>query len=222
MSGQSAGQQLSSVVDRRTTARGELVLRRDGKHFEIISNGVFLTDTRAGESERQLVRIPLSARTRPARVLLAGLGVGFSLQEALVHPLATDIMVVEVEAAVIDWQRSHLGEFSGHALDDPRVQVVCADLLDWLGQDGSRYDIVCVDIDNGPQWTVSDRNSSLYTAQGLSRLGGRLAAGGTVSVWSAADDEAFFARLAAAFGSPRRHLVPVQRGDPDVIYLAGA
>lgn len=178
-------------------------------------------DTRAGESERLLARAPLRDRTRPSRVLIGGLGAGLSVQEALRHPPAADITVVEFEPAVIDWQRRHLASFSGHALDDPRVRVVCADLLDWLAGGDDRYDVICVDIDNGPQWTVTDRNATLYTASGLALLASRLAPAGTVAVWSAAEDEPFARRLEMAFGNLRRFLVTVERGEPDVVYLAG-
>lgn len=210
------------MVERRTTPRGELVLRRAGEHFEIISNGVFLMDTRVGSSEELLVRAGLGSRSGPTRVLIGGLGVGFSLREALRHPQVVEITVVEVEPAVIDWQHRYLAGFSGNALDDPRVRVVCADLLDWLGDSDDAFDVVCVDIDNGPQWTVTARNASLYSFDGLRMLSSRLADGGTVTVWSACADEAFFDRLAWVFGNPRRHLVPVERGEPDVVYVAGA
>lgn len=180
-------------------------------------------DTRSGASERLLVRAAVGAPAGPSRVLIGGLGAGFSVQEALRHPAVSDVTVVEVEPAVIEWQRRYLAPFSGQALDDPRVRVLCADLLDWLAADGgAAYDVICVDVDNGPQWTVTDRNATLYTARGLGLLASRLAPGGTVAVWSAAEDEAFFQRLGAAFGNPRRLLVPVDRGEPDVVYLAGA
>ncbi|MBA2554274.1 MAG: spermidine synthase [Geodermatophilaceae bacterium] len=178
-------------------------------------------DTRAGSSERLLVSAALDSRALPAHVLIGGLGVGFSLAEALVHPLTLDVTVVEVEPAVIDWQRTHLAAFSGHALDDPRVRVVCADLLDWLDVKDGRYDVICVDIDNGPQWTVTDRNAGLYCDTGLARVKKRLAVDGTVAVWSAADDDAFYRRLDAVFGNARCHFLPVRRGEPDVVFVAG-
>ena len=111
----------SVTVERLTTPRGELVLRRDGEHHEIVSNGVFLMDTRDGRSERELVRAAVPGPG--ARVLIGGLGVGFSLAEALALGAAA-VTVVEIEPAVVRWNRTHLG---GH-LDDPRVTVVVEDL----------------------------------------------------------------------------------------------
>ena len=87
------------VVDRRRTPRGELVLRRAGPHFEVIADGTFLMDTRDGRSERALVREALRGVER-GRLLLGGLGVGFSLDEALSLPSLHEVVVVEIEPAV--------------------------------------------------------------------------------------------------------------------------
>lgn len=187
----------------------------------MISNGVFLMDTRSGASERLLAEAALAGRTRPCRVLVGGLGVGFTLAAALAHPACTAVTVVEVEAAVIRWQRRHLGRLVGDPLEDPRSRTVCADLVGWLATDHSTYDVLCLDIDNGPGWTVTEANAGLYTEAGLDLLAGRLAPRGTVAVWSAAADPPFAARLARRFGRLREHHVPVPRGEPDVVYLAG-
>ena len=88
---------------------GELVLRRAGADFEIIANGVFLMDTRNGESERLMVAAAADRmRGRRARCSSAGLGVGFSLRAALDHPRVGEVVVVERERAVIDWNRGPL------------------------------------------------------------------------------------------------------------------
>lgn len=217
------------VVERTATGSGELVLRRAGRHFEIISNGVFLMDTRGGESERLLVRAPLDRCAAPADVLIGGLGVGFSLAEAVAHPRLRSVDVVECEAAVIGWHAGHLAPFSAGAAGDPRVRLVNADLIAWLGGDGDgrppprdAYDVVCLDIDNGPDWTVTAANAELYGPRGLELVGRRLRPGGLLAVWSAAEAPAFEARLRARFAAVRVHRVPVRRGEPDVVYLASA
>lgn len=203
------------------TERGELVLCRSGAHFEIISNGVFLMDTRAGESERLLARAALDGRDGQCRVLIGGLGVGFTVAEALRHPACGTVTVVEIEPAILTWQQRHLAALAGHPLSDPRVRVVQADLIDWLAGDTDRYDVICVDIDNGPQWTVTESNSTLYGARGLELIAGRLAEEGTVAVWSAAADPGFAVALSDRFGNLRTLRLPVARGEPDVVYLAG-
>jgi spermidine synthase len=211
----------TETIDRRTTPRGELALRRDGERYEIISNGVFLMDTSDGRSERLLVRAALDA-TPAARLLIGGLGVGFSLAEAVAEPRLREITVVEREPAVVEWQAEHLGRFSGYAVRDPRVRIVVADLVRWLRSTADRYDAVCLDIDNGPEWTVTDDNAALYTVDGIAAARGVLAPGGVLAVWSAAAAPPYEARLRNAFGRVETLPVTVGRGEPDVVYVASS
>lgn len=209
------------TVDRVATPRGELALRRTDGHYEIVSNGTFLMDTRDGRSERLLVDAALDrvAAARP-RVLIGGLGVGFSLAAAVVSGRVAEITVVEVEPAVIAWQRGPLGGYSGRAADDPRVTLVCTDLLGWIAAPGPAYDVMCLDVDNGPDWTVVEQNAGLYTTSGLDAARGRLAPGGVLAVWSAAAAPEFAERLRARFAEVTEREVPVPRGEPDRVYLA--
>ncbi len=207
------------VVERRRTEQGELVLRRAGAHFEVIANGTFLMDTRDGRSERALVREALPDRGG-LRVLLGGLGVGFSLDETLRHPGVAEVVVCEVEAAVVEWARSHLRGVCEHGVDDPRVRLVVADLRDALATLAGPFDAICVDIDNGPGWLVHPENAAIYADAGLDRLGGLLAPGGRLGVWSAAADEPFAARLRSRFGTVRAVAIAVPRGPDDVVYVA--
>lgn len=200
---------------------GELVLRRAGDDYEVISNGMFLMDTRNGESERLLVRAALDhlPGQGPVRVLIGGLGVGFSLAEALRSPRVT-ATVVELEPAVIGWHATHLASFSEGALDDPRVTVEHADLPAFLRRTPERYDAIGLDIDNGPDWTVTAGNAELYGSAGLDLLAGRLTRGGVLAVWSAGAAPAFESRLRTRFTGVEVCEVPVPRGEPDIVYLA--
>lgn len=204
---------VSVTVERLQTPRGELVLRRDGEHHEIVSNGMFLMDTRNGESERALVRA--AVRGPGARVLIGGLGVGFSLAEALALDAAA-VTVAEIEPAVVRWNREHLG--TAAALDDPRVSLVVADLAAVLGAGTDTYDAICLDVDNGPEWTVTVDNAALYGDPGLSAVDRRLAPGGTLAVWSAGRAPAFEARLRARYPDVRTIEIPVPRGEPDIVW----
>jgi spermidine synthase len=211
------------VYERSAGENGELVLRGDGRHFEIISNGVFLMDTRAGESERLLVRAALERVARPADVLIGGLGVGFSLAEALAPPPARTVTVIEREPAVIAWHTTHLRPCTGGAVGgDPRVRVERADLLAWLRATDATYDVVCLDIDNGPEWTVTEGNAALYGPAGLELVTARLRPGGVLAVWSAAAAPAFETSLRERFTEVAVRPVRVARGEPDVVYLASA
>nr|WP_242677366.1 spermidine synthase [Streptomonospora litoralis] len=216
-------------------AGGELVLRRVGEHFEIISNGVFLMDTRDGASEREMVRACLAA-VREARggaaglrVLIGGLGVGFSAREALDDAGVERVRVVELEPSVVEWHRGPLGAVAGEPLSDPRCEVVCADLVTWLADaaedalaEGPWADVICLDTDNGPDWTVIERNGRLYERAALARLRRLLRPGGAVAFWSAMRAPGFAALLEEEFGAVEALEVPARAGEPDVVYLARA
>jgi spermidine synthase len=207
------------TLDRRHTPRGELVLRQRGEHFEVIADGTFLMDTRDGRSERALVREAV-AGIAGARVLIAGLGVGFSLDEALAADAVSEVVVVEVEPAVVEWARTHLRKLNRHSVDDPRVTLVLADLLDAIDALEDGFDAICLDVDNGPGWLVHPANAALYDDAGVERLASLLRPGGRLSVWAASRDDAFEARLRNGFGDVRVVSIPVPRGEPDVIYVA--
>lgn len=214
------------TVERRDGPHGEVVLRRRGARFEIIENGCFLMDTSDGRSERLLVDAALRALGEDAgdglSVLIGGLGVGFSLARAAAEPRWGHITVVEREPAVVEWHRaSHLSPFSAGALDDPRVSVVEDDLLAHLRDGGDRHHALCLDIDNGPDWTVTDSNGSLYSPAGLARCLARLTEGGVLAVWSARPSARFEQALRhAGFIRVRSLSTPVGRGVPDVVHLA--
>ncbi|MCE7082749.1 spermidine synthase [Streptomyces sp. ST2-7A] len=229
------------VLDRRVGALGEIVLRRHGELLQVIANGCFLMDTSDGRSERLLVRaardLLVGRRGEGARpgappgtppaeaapaLLIGGLGVGFSLDEAAADPLWGSITVVEREAAVLEWHRDGpLGRFTERARADRRTSLVHADLMAHLRAPGAPWDAMCLDIDNGPDWTVSPDNSRLYSPRGLSECHDRLTPGGVLAVWSAQPSADFEAALCAAgFDAVRTVEVPVARGVPDVVHLA--
>jgi spermidine synthase len=207
------------VVDRRLTPRGELVLRRAGEHFEVIANGTFLMDTRDGRSERALVREAIAGK-RDVRLLIAGLGVGFSLDEALRTDAVSEVVVVEVEATVVRWVRSHLHGLTQHGVDDPRVRLVVDDIRDVLGRVDGEFDAICLDIDNGPGWVVHEANAEVYGDATLAVIDRRLRPGGRLGVWAAAPEPEFEARLRRRFGEVVVVRVPVARGPDDVVYVA--
>jgi spermidine synthase len=209
------------VLERVTTPRGELVLRQVGHDLEVISNGVFLMDTRDGRSERALVREAVATHPAPRRLLIGGLGVGFSLLEAVQHPDVEQVEVVEIEQVLLDWHAVHLLDRTGAALADPRVHVDVADVREQLAASAQRYDVVCLDVDNGPDWTVTDDNAGLYGSDGVAACVRALAPGGVLGVWSAAPAPPYERLL-------REHLTDVrvveitayvERGAPDVVYL---
>ena len=173
-------------------------------------------DTRNGESERLMVTAAADRMPAGATMLIGGLGVGFSLRAALDHPSVGQVVVVEREPAVIEWNRAELGNTS--MLDDPRVKIVREDLLTWLPAAG-RFGALCLDIDNGPEWTVDEGNASLYAPAGLTMIDDALAVGGVLAVWSAGRAPAFTAALAERYGPVETLEIPVPRGEPDLVFL---
>lgn len=217
------------VIDRREGPYGEVVLRRHGALLQIIANGCFLMDTSDGRSERLLIdaaRDALDERPSP-RLLIGGLGVGFSLAQAVADPRWGRIAVVEREQAVIDWHREGpLAELSGAALADPRTEILHTDLAAYIADAEAlhsapeTYDALCLDIDNGPDWTVTEGNNSLYSPAGLAACRTRLNPGGVLAVWSAQPSSAFDDALRnAGFQAVRTEEIRVARGVPDVVHL---
>ncbi|MEV5435383.1 spermidine synthase [Streptomyces sp. NPDC052682] len=215
--------ELPEVLDRREGPHGEVVLRRHRGLLQIIANGCFLMDTSDGRSERRLVDAALDAldgRARP-ELLLGGLGVGFSLAHAAANPRWGRITVVERERAVIDW---HLGgplaAVTSRALADPRTDIAEADLLTYVNERSATYDALCLDIDNGPGWTVTESNGHLYSSAGLASCARVLRPGGVLAVWSAEPSPEFEECLRnAGFQQVRTEEIPVARGVPDVVHL---
>jgi spermidine synthase len=140
------------------------------------------------------------ARTRSrARVLVGGLGMGFTLRAAL-DTLAPDAVVVvaELVPAVIDWNRGVLGPLAGHPLDDPRVRLQVGDVAALMRSSPSAFDAVLLDVDNGLVAMTSPANAGLYEDRGVAAARAALRPGGVLACWSAGDDPVFERRLRAA------------------------
>lgn len=217
---------IPEVLDRREGPHGEVVLRRHGALLQIIANGCFLMDTSDGRSERRLVDAAADALTASGgrsapHLLIGGLGVGFSLAHAAADPRWGRIAVVERERAIIDWHRGGpLAALSAGALADPRTKIVEADLLEYVNETSDTYDALCLDIDNGPGWTVTEGNDGLYAPTGLAGCARLLRPGGVLAVWSAQPSPEFEETLRnAGFQQVRTEEIPVARGVPDVVHL---
>lgn len=181
---------------------GELRLYRRGDEFSIkIADGGELMNSRIHGSEEALAELAcgkIADRSRP-RVLIGGLGMGFTLAAAL-HHLGADaeVVVAELVPAVVVWNRGPLGEHAGHPLEDKRAVVCEGDVADILKTRQQAYDAILLDVDNGPDGLTSKNNDWLYTMDGLHASFGALRPEGVLAVWSAAPDREFTKRLCKA------------------------
>lgn len=173
------------VIERITTPTGEWQLQRTGSHYEIICNGVFLMASYNRASDRALAALALErAAGDRLRVLVGGLGIGFTAQAVLEDRRVGRLEVVEIEPVVVIWHRAHFATLCGRPLDDPRTELVEADLA--LVPLGARaYDAILLDTDNGPRWLIRDLNARLYTAEATRRFLHALTPRGVLAYWSA-------------------------------------
>jgi spermidine synthase len=188
--------------DRAITPDGQpLTLHEHDGVFTIRVGTVELMSSRQHHSEERLAELACaSLRTRPhARVLIGGLGMGFTLRAALGR-LATDaeVAVVELMPAVVRWNRTPDYALGADALADPRVAVIEGDVVDVLRDSPGRFDAVILDVDNGASGLSVASNDRLYSAKGLLRAAAALRPGGCLAVWSADADPAFADRLGRA------------------------
>jgi spermidine synthase len=219
------------VVARAESARGEVVVRRraggapgdpigtaDGALLELRVNGVFVMDTAETGTERRLARATLAQVAQPRRVLVGGLGLGFTLAELLTDPRVEQVLVAEIEPAVVTWMRQGVLP-GGEYLADPRVRVVVADLRDLVADlAGGDHDVILLDVDNGPDFLVHEGNAALYEPGFLTRCRRLLAAQGALSVWSSTGSPALETAMREVFGDCRVDPVAVDLQGRDERY----
>ena len=178
---------------------GILSLHRDKDDFYIsVSGGGELMSTRRHASEDALGRLPCQQLrdTKNAHVLVGGLGMGFTLAAALAE-LGPDaeVTVAELIPEVVEWNRDPLGEASGRPLDDPRTRVHVGDVAELFGRKIGYFNVIALDVDNGPDGLTQRSNDALYAAAGIMEALQALAPEGILAYWSAGPDRAFFKRL---------------------------
>lgn len=190
------------LAEAPTPDGGRLTLHEHDGRFVIRCNGQELMHSAAAESERQLGELAVArlTDTGAARILIGGLGLGFTLRSVLTHVRAdAAVRVAELMPAVVEWNRTLLRDLNGALLDDPRVTTAVEDVNRSLQRaEHAPCDAILLDVDNGPVAMVQKGNGRLYDAAGIARVARALKPGGRVVVWSASEDRAYAARLAQA------------------------
>jgi spermidine synthase len=171
--------------------------RHDGAYL-IRADGVELMSTRRHLSEDKLAEVacaPLVTKPK-ARVLIGGLGLGFTLREALRH-LGPDaeVVVAELVAEVIQWNANPEYALSAEAMADPRVRIVHEDVSKVLRNTVGGFHAIMLDTDNGPEGMIMKENSRLYATRGIAATMAALKPEGTIAYWSVGDDPGFVRAL---------------------------
>jgi spermidine synthase len=205
----------------------ELQLYQSGDLYSIkIPGRGDLMNSRTHGSEKALAELACAkiARCAKPRVLIGGLGMGFTLAAALqTLGAAAEIVVAELVPEVVDWNRTLIGAPAGQPLADPRSSVYVGDVADLIRQTTAGFDAILLDVDNGPEALVRKENDWLYSGDGLRAARRALRPGGVLAVWSASPDRGFSARLRHAGFDVDEQIVRPHRagkGPRHVIWMA--
>lgn len=193
-----------------------LALWQRGTEMVIRADGQPLMGNRCQASEVALSDLALEQLgERPgARVLVGGLGFGYTLRAALDRlPAKATVVVAELSATVVRWNRGPLREFAGQPLSDPRVEVHQGDIVALLRSPKASFDVILLDVDNGPRAFTQGSNAWLYTQGGLVRIAQTLRPGGVLAVWSAGVDGTFIGQLRASGYEATAHRVRARIND---------
>lgn len=180
---------------------GELRLMRRGAEFSIKLGQNELMNSRLSGSEQALATLAwrgVQPRKKP-RMLIGGLGMGFTLRAALAV-LGPDarIVVAELVPEVVAWARGPMAELFGDSLTDPRVSICETDVSQLIRSERAAYDIILLDVDNGPEGLTREANDALYDLKGLTAARVALQPGGVLAVWSSGPNARFTQRLRKA------------------------
>jgi spermidine synthase len=211
-------------VARSESGRGELVLRRrrsdDGPAvLELRANGMFVMDTAEHVSEQALADAALAVVDRPGRVLVGGLGLGFTLDRVLGDRRVEHCDVVEIEPALVAWMRDGTIPHGLQLLADRRARVIVADVATAIAEAApSSYDVVLLDVDNGPAQLVHETNAALYDTPFLRVVHDRLTDHGALVIWSAHPAPDLTTTLGRVFTDVSERAVDVRLQDRDEQY----
>jgi spermidine synthase len=206
-------------------SEGELRLMRRGTEYSIMTGGTELMNSRLSGSEKSLATLAcerIEGRRAP-RILIGGLGMGFTLRAALeVLPADAKIVVAELIPQVLDWARGPMAALFGDCLDDPRVTIRLGDVAIPIAESDGAFDAMLLDVDNGPGGLDRAANDGLYGIDGLLTARRALTPGGVLAVWSAAPNDDFFRLLRRSFTVEEKRVsaTGTGKGARHVIWLA--
>jgi spermidine synthase len=203
----------TETIDRATVDGDEFVLARHDGDWVVRVNSRMLMSSRMHASEEALAEHALELFQAPRAVLVGGLGLGFTLR-AVLDRVASDavVTVAELVPELVGWNREQLAELNDRPLDDPRCEVVVGDVFETVKRSRGAFDVILLDVDNGPIALSNARNQRLYSEQGLRACHRSLRPAGVLAVWSSGPNARFERRFSNAGFDVEVMRVPVRPG----------
>ncbi len=191
----------------------EFVLARHGDDWVVRVDQRVLMSNRVHQSEISLAEHAIEMADEPRHVLVGGLGLGYTLRAALdLLPDDALVTVAELVPPLVEWNRKHLHHLNDRALEDPRCEVVIGDVFDLISRKPRTFDVILLDVDNGPKALSQAKNQRLYSDGGTKACWNALTPGGVLGVWSAGPNAKYAARLKRFGFQPEVLRVPARTG----------
>jgi spermidine synthase len=211
----------TEAIDAVTMGDGtEFVLTRHDNEWVVRAGGMLLMSSRIHDSEEEFAARAIERVAHPRAVLVGGLGLGYTLRAVLdLIPRDCRVTIAELVPAVVEWNRTHVSALAGNPLSDPRAEVFVGDVFDAMARNQQAFQVILLDVDNGPVGLSQARNQRLYSYRGVRICHAALAPGGVLAVWSAGPNARFqrqlvgagfkvdVLRLVARKGSRKHHIV---------------
>lgn len=197
----------------------ELRQRGDADDYLIVIGGRVLMNSHARKSEEALATLGLAGVTDPKRVLVAGLGMGYTLRAALdALPSTTEVVVCELDQQIVEWCKGPLAAATQNALGDPRVKLEVTDVAARIAHSKNTFDAILLDLYEGPNAASQRKDDPFYSAHALVRTRAALRPGGVLAVWSEDADAPFAKRLVTAGFVVKAHSIGAG-GRKHVVYV---
>lgn len=156
------------------------------RELEMVIDGVFIMASYNHLSSELLIRNAMKhfQSSNSIDVLVGGLGMGFTVKEACLYPDIEHVDVVEIQPAIVKWNKEYLYNYNDRCLEDDRVNIIVDDFYDYVTSTNKKYDIVSMDIDNGPMMLVKANNERVYNLSFFEKVKEIMKPGGIFVIWS--------------------------------------
>jgi len=185
-----------TTVESANVGGSEFVLARHGGDWVVRVDQRVLMSNRVHDSEIALAEHAIARASDPEAILVGGLGLGYTLRAVLdIVPDDVEITIAELVPELVEWNRKHVGELNDHPLESPRCRVVVGDVYDLIKRSPRTFDVLLLDVDNGPLALAQATNQRLYGDAGVRACHASLRPGGVIGVWSAGPNAKYAQRL---------------------------